>query len=146
MNTARHGVAEVADDVITNGGEIARSVGQYAVDTSQSAYKTMNTCNKNAFNSSGNLSHRIFDGLEYGGRGVGNILGASYDGLTTGINYASGKTASPYPRSLYAPNQGANVDAQAPVTGQVLYGGQVDSSMPPAPAAQSSLPTPQSQI
>ena len=135
LNTVKHGVGEVGDDVITNGGEFARSVGQYAVDTSNSAYKTLNTGSKNAFNGSGNVGQRIFDSMEYFGKGAGNILGASYDGLTTGINYASGKIASPYPKSLYAPNQGANIDAQAPVTGQVLYGGQVDSSLPPPPAA-----------
>ena len=60
--------------------------------------------------------------MEYFGKGIGNMLGAGADGLNTGVSYAAGHTKQSYPKSLWAPDAGANVDKTAPPTGSVLYG------------------------
>mmetsp|Transcript_20684 Transcript_20684/g.27915 ORF Transcript_20684/g.27915 Transcript_20684/m.27915 type:complete len:132 (+) Transcript_20684:520-915(+) len=65
--------------------------------------------------------------MEHLGKGGANVLGSSIDGFSTGVGYASRNQMSPYPKSLYAPDAGANQHYEIPPTGSPLYSGQIDS-------------------
>ena len=85
----------------------SRDLGTYGAESGRSLWPTAEECGGNIYRGSGDILSKGLEGLEYVGKGVGNMIGGSCDGLYKGYNYARGapKSPSPSPGSMQNNNQ-----------------------------------------
>jgi len=122
-----HTIGEVGKGVVNGAGSCLKSVGNFVADTAKGIWNTGTHAVKSVANGGSSVCSRAFDAAEYVSGGASHVLGHAVDGLTTGMGYAACKTASPYPKSLYAPPLEKIISLP---TGTPLYGGQTESDLP----------------
>ena len=80
-------------------GQAGRDLGNYSTETAKGAWDTAEEAGGNTYRGSGDLSSKILEGIEYFGKGAGNVIGGSAEGFYTGYNYGrhapKSKTAVP---------------------------------------------------
>ena len=126
LNTAGGTIRHVTDSALTGVGQASKDLGNYSVDVAQECYKAGDIGANNVYVGGGQIAHRCIDGIEWLGKGCGNMVGGSIDGFATGLGYGAKKQTSPYPKSIYAPGQDKMGTLPA---GTPMYGSQVDSEL-----------------